>query len=152
MSYIELQDLLDELGEDNLVQLSDNDGDGDITSEKVLNRINKAVGYAQSTLDAHCRLRYTIPVPVTPLVKSICLDLAVFHLYKSRATVVKDSVYEVKKIANDDAIKLLLNISTGKAALDVPAAEETKENPASSDRILTNAGRTKFTDSKLSGY
>ncbi len=152
MGYISKQDLLDELGEDTLVQLSDNDGDGDIESEKVVNRINKAIEYAQSILDAHCRLRYSLPVPVTALVKTICLDLAVFHLYKSRATVVKDSVYEVKKIANDDAVKLLLNISQGKAALDVPATEETIENPASSDQILTNAGRSKFTDSKLSGY
>jgi hypothetical protein len=34
----------------------------------------------------------------------------------------------------------------------VPAAEETDEKPANSDRILTNAGKTKFTDDALSSF
>lgn len=148
MAYIELQDLLDELGEDTLIQLTDNEGTGEINQ----NRIDKAIQYAQGVFDAYARARYSIPVPATPMVKSLNLDMAILHLYKSRSTVTKDSVYEVRKIANDDAIKLLTAINQGKAALDVPAVEETKEVPATSDRILTNAGRSKFTDDKLSGY
>lgn len=147
MAYIELQDLLDELGEDVLVQLTDNEGEGEIDEV----RVAKAIQYAESVFDAHARARYSIPVPVTPLVRSVCLDLAVFHLYKSRSTV-KEGVYEIRKQANDDAVKRLLDIASGKAALDVPAAEETKENPATGDRILTNAARSKFTEQKLKGY
>ncbi len=147
MAYIGLQDLLDELGENVLVQLTDNNGSEDIDEAKVA----KAIAYAQSTFDAHARARYSIPVPNTPLVKTINLDLAVFHLMKSRSTL-EEGVYKIRKNANDDAIKLLLNIGSGKAALDVPAAEETISNPATSDQILTNASRSKFTDSKLSGF
>ncbi len=148
MAYIELQDLLDELGEDVLIQLSDNTETGEIDEA----RVGKAIQYARGVFDAYARTRYSIPVPVTPMVQSINLDLAVFHLYKSRSTVTKDSVYEVRKIANDDAIKLLTAINQGKAALDVPATEETIESPVTSDAILTNAARTKFTDGKLSSY
>lgn len=148
MAYITLQDLLDELGTDTLIQLTDNEGTGEINES----RVNKAVEYAQGVFDAYARARYSIPVPATPMVKSLNLDMAIMHLYKSRATVTKDSVYEVRKNANDEAIKLLTAINQGKAALDVPAVEETKESPATGDRILTNASKSKFTDSKLSGY
>lgn len=86
------------------------------------------------------------------MVKSVNSDIAIFHLYKSRSTVTRDSIYEVKKNANDDAIKLLTAINQGKAALDVPASEETIENPATSDRILTNARKSKFSDDKLWGW
>lgn len=147
MAYIELQDLLNELGEDILIQLSDNSETGQIDAE----RVNQAIRYAQGVFDAHARTRYTIPVPVTALVKSLNLDIAVFHLYKSRSTV-KEGVFEIRKIANDDAVKRLLDIATGRAALDVPSAEETVEKPATSDRILTNSTRAKFNDDSLSGF
>ena len=144
MAYLELQDLLDELGEDTLVQLSDNDETGEINEA----RVSKAVQYAQGVFDAYARTRYSIPVPSTPMVKSINLDLAVFHLYKSRSTI-DEGVYKIRKNANDEAIKLLTAINQGKASLDVPAAEETILNPASSDRILTNASKSKFSDALL---
>ncbi len=147
MNYISLQDLLDELGEDTLVQLSDNTETGEVNSS----RVDKAIEYARGIFDAYARARYSIPVPATPMVKSINLDLAIFHLYKSRSTL-DEGVYKIRKYANDDAVKLLMAINQGKAALDVPAVEETKENPATSDRVLTNKSNTKFSDSKLSGF
>ncbi len=148
MAYIELQDLLDELGEDVLVQLTDNDETGEIN----VARANKAIEFAQGVFDAYARTRYSIPVPTTPMVKSLNLDLAVLHLYKSRTSIVRDSVYEVRKSANDEAIKLLTAINQGKAALDVPTAEETIENPTTGDAILTNAAKSKFSDATLTGF
>ncbi len=148
MPYIELQDLLDELGEDVLVQLTDNDETGEINEA----RASRAIQYAQGVFDAYARTRYSIPVPATPMVKSINVDLAVMHLYKSRTSIVRDSVYEVRKNASDEAIKLLTAINQGKAALDVPASEETIENPTTGDSILTNAKKSKFSDSILEGF
>ena len=148
MAYIETQDLISELGEDKLVQLTDDEGTGEVNETRVL----KAIEYAQGVFDSYARSRYTLPVPTTPMVKSLNLDMAVFHLYKSRATVAKDGLYEIRKNAADDAMKLLRDIAQGKAALDVPAIEETAENPGTPDRVLTNAGRQKFTDEALSGF
>lgn len=147
MGYITKEDLLEELGEDILVQLTDNEETGEINDS----RIEKSIEYARGVFDAYARTRYSLPVPVTPMVKAVCLDLAIFHLYKSR-TSIAEGVYEIRKNANDEAIKLLTNISNGKAALDVPAITETKETPASSDSILTNAGKSTFTDTALKGY
>src|SRR6266571_920596 len=134
MSYITKQDLIDELGAAKLLELADDSGQGDVgdlsddgeIGQAIDKRIDRAIAYAQGTFDGYARTRYTIPVVATIKVKSLCIDLAVFHLFKSRATnATKDSVYGVKKDAHDAALKFLTDVSTGKAALDVPSAEET---------------------------
>jgi len=146
MAYIETQDLLDELGEDTLVKLTDDEGTGEVSETRVL----KAIEFAAGTFDSYARSRYSIPVPVTPVVKTVNLDLAIFHLYKRSH--VTGGIYEVKEKAYNEALKTLKDISSGRAALDVPTAEETIEKPATSDRILTNASKTKFSDDALKGF
>lgn len=147
MSYIEQQDLVDELGEDKLIQLTDN------TRSRVVDtaRVAKAISYAVGTFEAYARTRYTLPVPATEKVKSLCLDLAVFNLIKGRATY-DEGVYKVRRDAHDDAMKFLQALQSGKAALDVPAAQETATLPASPDRVLRGNSNTVFTDGKLSTY
>lgn len=147
MAYIATQDLLDELGESRLVQLTDNEGTGELDEARAL----KAIQYAEGVFDAYLRSRYSVPVPSTPMVKAMNLDLAVFHLFKGRASET-EGVYQIKKDAHDAAVKLLIAIGQGKAALDVPAAEETETTPSSGDTILTNANRSKFTDSALRDF
>jgi phage gp36-like protein len=147
MSYITQQDLEDELGTKKLIQLTDNANSGEIDPA----RVDKAISYAVGTFEAYARTRYQLPVPVTPLVKATCLDLAVFHLFKSRATS-KDGVFEVRKETHDNALKFLQALQKGTAALDVPAAEETAANPASPDRVLSGSSRPVFTDKKIEGY
>lgn len=147
MSYITQQDLIDELGEPTLVQLTDDDGTEEIGAAAIANAIAFAVGVFES----YARTRYSLPVPATQLVKSCCVNLAVYQLYRKRATT-GDGVFKVKKTAYDEAISLLKDIQQGRAALDVPAATETVELPASSDQILTNAAKAKFTDAKLSSF
>lgn len=146
MAYITKQDLLDELGEYLLIQLTDNNGTGEIDEAK----ITTAIQHAQGVADAYLRGRYSLPVPATAMVKTINVDIAVFHLYKRSE--IDEGGYKVRKNANDDAIKLLTAINQGKAGLDVPALEETIANPATSDKILTNKSNAIFTDSKLSGF
>jgi phage gp36-like protein len=147
MSYLTQQDLEDELGIDRLVQLTDDDGSGLLNAR----RVEKALAFAVGTFEGYARTRYALPVPVTPKVQAVCLDLAVFHLFKSRA---KDTEgeYKVRKDAHDAAVKFLTDVQQGKAALDVPAAEETTTNPASPDRVLKGNTSPVFTDDKLSGF
>lgn len=151
MSYITQQDLQDELGEDKLIELTDDEGAGEIGAK----RVSKAIAYAVGTFDSYARQRYAVPVPITEKVKSVCLDLAVFHLYKSRATnATKEGVYGVKKDAHDLAMRFLEAIGNGKAALDVPTAEETVAIPASADEVLRGSSQSNvvFSDKKLNGY
>ncbi|HEX8090889.1 MAG TPA: DUF1320 domain-containing protein [Blastocatellia bacterium] len=155
MSYITKQDLVDELGAEKLLELADNTGQGSLDDQEIVSRIGKAIGYAVGTFDSYARQRYAVPVPVTEKVKSVCLDLAVFHLYKSRATnATKEGVYGVKKDAHDLAMKFLDAVGMGRAALDVPTAEETVVTPASPDEVLRGSSRSTvvFSDDKLTGY
>jgi phage gp36-like protein len=147
MAYITLQDVLDKLGEDILVQLTDNADTGEINEVVV----NNAIATAEGTFEAYVRTRYTLPVPATQMVKTRCLNLAIYELYRERATF-EDGVFKVKKTAYDETISLLRDIQSGKAALDVPAAEETIANPTTGDQVLTNASKSKFSDTKLSSF
>lgn len=146
MAYLELQDLIDELSEDTLAQLTDDEGTGEINEARVL----KAIESAQGTFDFYARSRYTLPVPVTPMVKTINLDLAVYHLYKRMP--LAEGVYTVRENAYKAAMKLLQDLSKGNGGLDVPATEETVESPGTADKILTNSKTSKFTDSSLSSF
>jgi phage gp36-like protein len=149
LAYITQQDLEDELGEDKLVQLTDDARNGEIGQQ----RVNKAISYAVGTFDSYARTRYQIPVPITERVKATCLDLAIFHLYKSRAST-DEGVYKIAKHSHDAALKFLGDIQSGKAALDVPSAEETAVNPKNPDEVLRGSSATSsaFSDDKLSGY
>ncbi len=148
MAYITLQNVFDRLGEDTLVQLTDNAGTGEVDE----NIVNDAIEAAQGEFESYLRNRgYSLPVPSTPLVRQLNLKLAIFTLFENRATL-DEGIYKVHQNAYNNAITRLKDIATGKAALDVPASEETIENPATSDKILTNASKSKFTDGKLSGF
>ena len=149
MAYITQQDLEDELGEAKLIQLTD-DNDSGVVGEK---RIERAIGYAVGTFESYARARYTLPVPVTEKVRAACIDLAVFHLFKSRAST-NEGVYKVRKDAHDSVIRWLSDIQAGKAGLDVPAVEETLTKPASPDEVLRGSDQSAiiFSDDKLSGY
>ena len=147
--YITQQDLEDELGIDKLVQFTDDEGTGQVGTAKV----NRAISYAVGTFDSYARTRYTLPVPVTEKVKATCVDLAVFHLMKGRATI-DDGVYKVRKDAHDQALSFLKDVASGKAGLDVPTAEETVETPASPDEVLrgSSASTEVFSSEKLSRF
>lgn len=111
--YITATDLLTELGQDRLVQLTDLDDKG----EKNDDRISRAIEYAEETFNLYARTRYVIPIaPVDALVKGICIDLAVFHFYKNAE--LEEGVYTVRLRAHDRAIKKLENISRGLVLLN----------------------------------
>jgi phage gp36-like protein len=147
VSYITTQDLLDELGEDTLVKLTDDSGGETVNEARVAGVIANATG----VFEGYIRGRYSLPVPTTPLVKQIVKKIAIFELYERWSTM-DEGLYKVRRNAYQDAINQLKDIQKGLAALDVPAAEETVTNPGTGDRILTNAGRSRFSDDALKGF
>jgi phage gp36-like protein len=152
--YITKQDLIDELGEEKLLELADPSASFELDDPKVDAKINRVLSFAVGTFDSYARTRYTLPVPATEKVRATCVDLAVFKLFEGRATIADDGVYQVRKNSHDAALKFLKDVASGMAALDVPAAEETAANPATPDRVL-RASDVKpgvFSDENLRGY
>jgi len=146
--YISQAEIETRIERTKLIQLTDDARTGDVNAAVVAAAITDAEG----TFDSYARTRYTLPVPVTQKVKSICLDIAVFKLFERRAST-KDGIFELKERAYDKAIKFLEAIAKGTAALDVPAAEETKTNPASADEVLSGSSRpSPFSDDNLRNF
>lgn len=147
--YISQQDLLDELGEATLIQLTDNARPRANAIDET--RVSKAIAFAEGTFNAYARTRYTVPVPATVMVKAVCLDLAIYQLKRDRSST-SDASEKLRKDLYDPHINFLKALQKGTAALDVPATEETATNPGSPDRILSGSSRTVFTDKKLDNY
>lgn len=150
MSYISKQDLIDAIGEAKLVQYTAEVGATEVDDAKV----DRAISYAVGTFDSYARTRYTLPVPTTEKVKSTCVDLALYKLVQHKQTSAQGGRFEAYKDAHGAAIKFLSDVSMGKAALDVPAAEETATSPGSPDRVLKGSDVKKpvFNDDALKGY
>jgi phage gp36-like protein len=148
VAYLDLQDFISALGEDVLIQLTDHEDLGEVNEAVV----NLAIESASGVFNSYIRGRgYALPVPATSMVKSANLDIAIYNLYKSR-TSIPEGVYTVRLDAYKQTMKLLLDISNGKASLDVEAIAETIENPQMTDKILTNAAKSRFNDNALKGY
>jgi phage gp36-like protein len=147
VTYITQTDLLKRIDEATLIQLTDDADTGEINAEVV----TEAILDAEGIFESYVRTRYSLPVPTTPLVKKSCLNIVTYTLFQRRATFA-EGVLEVKEKAYKETMALLKDIAAGKAALDIPAAEETIENPKTSDKILTNAAKSKFSDNALKGF
>lgn len=147
MSYITKQDLLEELGDEKLLQLTDPNKTS-VVDDAV---VGKAIAYAEGLFDSYARTRYTLPVPLTEMVRSVCLDLAIYKLRRARAST-KEAMDNLKASLYDPAIRLLTDIQSGKAALDIPAVEETTSSPASPDTILKGTSKSQFGDDKIGSY
>ncbi|HEY6334102.1 MAG TPA: DUF1320 domain-containing protein [Blastocatellia bacterium] len=145
MAYIAESDIQNAIGVNQLIQLTDDVGNGQVGT----NAVNAAIEYAQGTFEGYARTRYALPVPTTNKVISLNLDLAIFDLTRRRATL-PEGVYKVAKDRHDAAISFLKDVSSGKAGLDVPAVQETASSPASPDQVLSDRDRV-FSDRKLWG-
>src|SRR5258708_33416801 len=131
--YINQSDVAKRIDLAKLLRLTDDDR----VSQVNVDVVTEAIAEAEGTFDTYARAGgYTLPVPVTQKVKSICLDIAVFNLFQRRATT-DEGVFKVKEKAYDKAISFLKDLAARNAALDVPAAEVTKTNPSSADEVLS---------------
>ncbi len=148
MIYITQEDLLKRIDEAKLIELTCDDDSEEIN----INVVAEAIADAEGIFESYVRTRYSLPVAATPMVKKSCLNIAIYTLFQRRATFADDGVLKVKENAYKETMTLLKDIAAGKAALDIPASEETTENPATSDEILTNAAKSKFSDDALKGF
>lgn len=140
MAYCTKADLLKEITEEQLIQLTDDDDNGvendDIISEKIAD--------ADSLIDGYCGKRYTVPFTTVPkIVKNLSVQIAIYNLFKRRQHVLSDE----KKEDYKNALQFLRDIEAGKISLGVPAPAE---NP---DRIGDYDGNDRlFTRDNMEGF
>lgn len=141
MSYSEKTDILDQMDEAALIQLTDDAAAGAVDDDKVA----KAIADADATIDSYCQGRYTVPLsPVPDKVRQLSVDIAIYNLYSRR----DDTAPETRKERHKDAIRFLELVNGGKIRLGAatPAAVDTAHsvNIASNEKL--------FTRDKMKGY
>jgi phage gp36-like protein len=141
MAYCTQDDILNLLNETALIQLTDDDGAGEIDTDKV----TRARADADATIDAYCQDRYAIPLsPVPSKIRQISVDIAAYNLY-SRSDL---AMPEIRADRNKEAIRFLEKVAEGRiklgSATPSPSNTDNAVNMDSNDRI--------FTRDKMSGF
>lgn len=141
MNYATLADLETLYGSAELVELTDRaDPPEGVVDEAV---IDEALTTASAEIDGFLRARYALPLAgdPSPLLRTLCADMARFKLYKSRAT-------EEVRQRYDDAIARLKDLSAGRMKLDVGGIEQA----AAPDAIQMTSQERQFSRDRMSGF
>lgn len=134
MAYCTKSDILDQVEETYLIQLTDDDRTGAVDND----RVDRAIADADAEINGYCGQRYGIPFdPVPVLVRKISVDIAIYNLHSRRS----DSLPEERLQRYKAAVALLANISKGIVSLgeDDPSDPEIANSPqiSSSTRIFS---------------
>ncbi len=135
MPYGTNQDLIDSVGLDTLVQLTDDERTGSLNQA----RIDKAGRDADATINSYIGVRYGLPLeaPFPDKIVELWVDITVWNLYSRRPHI---EMPETVKANHDLAISFLKDIASGKASLGIaPRAIDTSTARASKtvdDRIF----------------
>ena len=140
MPYCTQTDLLNQLTEAELVQLTDDAGSGAVDTAKV----DAALAAASATIDAYAGARYTLPLQTSEKVKQLCIDLAIYELEKRRRR-----LREATVAARDAALVFLRDLAAARAILDQPAGASPQATEA--DVKKTTQPRV-FSDENLENF
>lgn len=138
MTYATQQNLTDRFGETELLQLADRDDDGAVDAAIVA----AALGEADALIDSYVGRRYDLPLAsVPPVLTNLACAIARHLLHKDFPT-------EAVRKAYEDALRVLREISTGTAVLDVGGSE-----PAGNEVVVLTDGPDKvFGRDALKGF
>ena len=140
MAYCTQNDLLNQLSEAELVQLTDDAGAGTVDTTKV----DAALAAASATIDAYAGGRYALPLQASEKIKQLCVDLAIYELEKRRRR-----IREATLAARDAALAFLRDLALGRAVLDQPSGAPAQTSEAEVKK--TDAPRV-FSDDNLEGF
>lgn len=123
MAYSTKADILNQMSDDELSQLSSEQGD--FVDDVV---VMAAIADADSVIDSYVGRVYLVPVtPTPPRLKNISALIAVYNLHSRRSGKL-GGINEAVRTSYEDCMSYLKDISTGKAVLD--GAVTPTKNPA----------------------
>ena len=111
------EDLLKEISEDELTELSDLNAKNELNQSVVEDAINDAISFIESFI--------ILPDTPTPLLKKILVDMTIYELRRKNG-LVSDSDKELKK--ENEAY--LVKMSTGKLKVEVTADSSASVDPS----------------------
>jgi len=133
MAYCTQTDILKQITEEQLIQLTDDNDTGSVDTAIV----NDAILKADNVIDGYCAQRYTVPFSVVPgIIREISIDLALYHLFSRRV----QTIPKLRETRYENTMKLLKDIEAGRISLGVPAPAENPDRKGSydgNDRLFT---------------
>ena len=142
MAYSTITDILNQLDEQTLIQLTDDAGMGAVNQSV----ITAAIADADSEIDSYCGSRYDVPLSsATGMIRKISVDMAIYNLYGRRSQGPPETVAERYK----NAVRFLRDVSAGKVTLGANAPTEPESSGPQSttdkdDRIFTKTTLANF--------
>jgi len=141
MAYATKTDIIEQLDEDTLIQLTDDAGAGTVDDS----RVTRAIADADAEIDSYCGVRYSVPLsPVPPVIRKGSVDIAVYNLYARRRGAPED-----RKDRYNDAIRFLRDVAAGKASL---GADDPDGAPGGGNAPSIDYSDRIFTRDKMSGF
>lgn len=117
--YCSLEDLKQQFPEDKILELADDEGQGEFTDD-VLAKIDFAIKQAGQEIDAYVAVKYPVPLePVPDILNKIAIDIASYNLFTRRG-IEEDEKAILNRYKN--AVYLLKMIAEGK--LELSAGEK----------------------------
>lgn len=150
MAYSTKSDILEQLDEAVLIQLTDDDGIGAVDDDKVI----RAIADADATIDAYCQGRYSVPLDPAPAkIRQIGVDIDIYNLYSRRG----DAAPDIRQDRYKEAIRFLERVSDGKVTLggDAPAQDSDggpEATTAKSDRVFSGGRDSDSSSGTLDNY
>lgn len=143
MAYATQNDLLQRVTLAQLTQLTDDAKTGSPSAAVVSSALEEASGL----VEAYCRGRYVTPLQMSDAITSMVRDICVYSLFSSRLHQMPSTVRQ----RYEDAIALLKDISSGKAALDQPTSASGPQAVAT-DFTQPTQTALRITDDQIVGF
>ncbi len=140
MAYCTQSDIEEEIGEEKVIELTDDEGLGTVNAA----RVTKAIAAADAEINSYLAQRYSVPMTAgLELLKDLCVNLALERLYGRRpGSLPEDRADRITAVR-----RLLADIATGKATLG-----ETPPPPVDSGGSMFEGADRNFSRSKLEGF
>jgi phage gp36-like protein len=146
MNYCTLNDLKECAEESDLIELTDETGQGVIEEDKT----DAAIAWAGELIDGYLRGPYNLPLdPVPGILKPLAVELSIYRLYRLK---MKLSVPEPIRESYESSVKMLEAIRKGNINLGTLADETDSRVPSTTPVSISSPGDRVFTRETLKGY
>ncbi len=149
MAYSAQADILEQISEAQLIQLTD-DANAGAVDDSVCSR---AIADADAEIDSYCGSRYTVPFDtVLPIIRKMSVDIAIYNLYARRKGAPEDRLARY-----NNAVRFLRDVARGLTSLGADAPAEPVDGlpqatTVKTDRVFTTGRASDGSSGSLDNY
>lgn len=143
MAYSTQADILLQIDEARLIQLTDDEGSGTIDA----NRVERAIADADEEIDGYLGSIHRVPISPAPrILRKLSVDIAIYNLYRRM-----DNMTDQRAEAYKNAIRFLEQVAMGKISLGAEDPGGSPPDTGGPEISTANPART-FTRSTMEGF